>query len=348
MLWLTWRQFRAQTWVALAALALIAIILGATAPHLFNLYNASGIATCGAHGDCGPLAGTFLGRTVPGIYLTLYNSFVPILYVIPGLIGVFWGAPLITRELETGTFRLAWNQSVTSSRWLVVKLSLIGLASMAVAGLISLMLTWWASPLNQAATLEAGPFNSVRLSPRILPPFFSASGVAPIGYAAFAFVLGVTAGVFIRRTIPAMAVTLGVFAAVQIAMPQWIRPNLIPPVHANVPLTAAVWKSAAFTSTLENGPLTVSQTIPGAWTLSQPGEAINSAGQVATIRLKSCIEVVRNPSNACFARLNLRIPITYQPASRYWPLQWYEAGIFLALALVLAGICFLRVRRRVT
>ena len=40
----------------------------------------------------------------------------------PALIGAFWGAPLITREFEAGTFRLAWNQSVTRARWLAIKL----------------------------------------------------------------------------------------------------------------------------------------------------------------------------------------------------------------------------------
>jgi len=39
----------------------------------------------------------------------------------PALLGIFWGAPLIARELETGTCRLAWNQSVTRTRWLTVK-----------------------------------------------------------------------------------------------------------------------------------------------------------------------------------------------------------------------------------
>ena len=69
--------------------------------------------------------------------------------VVPGIIGIFWGAPLVARELETGTFRLAWTQSVTRTRWLAVKLAVVGLASMAVAGLLSLMVTWWASPLDR-------------------------------------------------------------------------------------------------------------------------------------------------------------------------------------------------------
>jgi hypothetical protein len=41
-----------------------------------------------------------------------------------------------------------------------------------------------------------------------------------------------------------------------------------------------------------------------------------------------------------------REAITYQPASRFWSLQWYESGIFLGLAIVLSGFCFWWTRRR--
>ena len=37
--------------------------------------------------------------------------------------------------------------------------------------------------------------------------------------------------------------------------------------------------------------------------------------------------------------------VTYQPASRYWPLQWFELGVFLAAALILVAACAWRVRR---
>ena len=60
--------------------------------------------------------------------------------------------------------------------------------------------------------------------PRLSPLVFAARGVAPLGYAAFAFVLGVTAGVLIRKTLPAMAITLVIFAAVQLVMPNFVRP----------------------------------------------------------------------------------------------------------------------------
>jgi hypothetical protein len=37
--------------------------------------------------------------------------------------------------------------------------------------------------------------------------------------------------------------------------------------------------------------------------------------------------------------------VAYQPAGRYWPLQWYELAIFLGAALILAGACLWRIRR---
>ena len=85
-----------------------------------------------------------------GIFPVLYIAGLILLYVTPGIIGVFWGAPLVTRELEAGTFRLAWNQGVTRTRWIAVKLAAVGLAAMAVSGLLSLAVTWWASPVDRA------------------------------------------------------------------------------------------------------------------------------------------------------------------------------------------------------
>ncbi len=72
---------------------------------------------------------------------------------------------------------------------------------------------------------------------RFNPLAFATHGITPLGYAAFAFALGATIGALIRRTVPAMAVTLAIFAAVQIAMPLWIRPNLLPASHTTTAIT---------------------------------------------------------------------------------------------------------------
>jgi hypothetical protein len=47
----------------------------------------------------------------------------------------------------------------------------------------------------------------------------------------------------------------------------------------------------------------------------------------------------------CLTSRGIRIAVTYQPASRYWPLQGAETGIYLVLSLALAGYCFRRLSR---
>jgi ABC-type transport system involved in multi-copper enzyme maturation permease subunit len=344
MMWLTWRQFRAQTITAAAALAVAAIALAATGPHLASLYATSGIPACHAHGDCDTLASNFVSQLKSGTtYAILFYLGIGLLFLAPTIIGVFWGAPLVTREIEAGTLRLAWGQSVTRTRWLTIKLGLIGLAAMAAAGLLSLMITWWASPIDRTIGIAGG--SRATAFYRLDPLLFAARGITPVGYAAFAFALGVTAGVLIRRTLPAMAVTLAVFALVQIAMPSWIRPHLITPVRTAVALNPANINGLM----INNNVLTVmaGANEPGAWVLSN--QTITPAGHVFTGPPTAACQSQTASFQACQAslgRLHLRQLLTYQPASRYWAFQWYETAIFLVLAVALAGFCFSRIRRR--
>jgi ABC-type transport system involved in multi-copper enzyme maturation permease subunit len=338
MIRLTWRQFRTQAWGAAAALAAIAITFALTRPSLARMYSASGIAACQAHNDCGRLAAGFIEQVrADGAYPVLYATGIIVLYLVPAIIGMFWGAPLIARELEDRTYRLAWTQSVTRTRWLAVKLGLPGLAAMAITGLFSLIITWWASPIDRAATL-----GSPLLSNRMMPVLFAGHGIVPIGYAAFAFALGATAGALIGRTLPALAVTIVIFAAVALIMPSFVRPHLIPPAHTTVAVSAndANWHPAG------NGLLiTGTAAIPGAWVLSTAGQVYTGP---ATHILRTCYN---GPTStpACgkaFASLHAQTLVTYQPASRYWALQWYETGILVAAALAVAGFCFWWIGRR--
>jgi len=338
MIRLTWRQFRTQAWVAIAALAAIAITFLVTRPSLSNMYSASGIAACQARNDCGSLAASFINQVrADAAYPVLYAVGVIVVFLVPAIIGMFWGAPLIARELEDRTYRLAWTQSVTRTRWLAVKLGLLGLAAMAITGLFSLIITWWASPLDRAATL-----GSPILANRMMPLLFAGHGIVPIGYAAFAFALGATAGALIGRTVPAMAVTIVIFAAVQLIMPNFVRPHLIPAAHTTVAVSAgdANWVAVG------NGLLiTGKAAIPGAWIFSESGHVYT--GPAIQI-LKTCYNgPTSTPAcGSAFASLHAQMLLAYQPASRYWPLQAYETAITLALALALAGICFWKIRRR--
>jgi hypothetical protein len=343
MIWLTWRQFRTQAWVTATALAALAIALGITGTGLAHLYDTSGIATCHASGSCGRVAASFLQVAHNSQADTvMYNLGIAIVFALPAISGLFWGAPLITREFEAGTFRLAWNQSITRTRWLAVKLGLIGLVSMASAAVVIVMTSWWASPIYRAAGLAEARNGSATID-RFTPLQFGATGIAPVGYAAFAFALGVTAGVLIRRTVPAMAITLATFAAIQVVMPLWIRPHLMAPLSATSALNTAAINGLSFA-----GPhMTVypGVNLPDAWVLSI--QTTTAAGQLFTgPPPRACERASFQACQAALGRLHLRQVVTYQPASRYWPFQWYETGIFLALALVLAGFCLWWVRRR--
>ena len=374
MIWLTWRQFRAQAITAAAALAAFAIVLAAAEPSLSGVYHSSGFASC--HGAaCTGLASTFINdlssrQQIAGLPfnadMVLYFLSVVVILIAPAIIGIFWGAPLIARELEAGTFRLTWNQSITRTRWLAVKLALIGVAAMAVTEAFSLLQAWWAAPIGKAVGLGGGSsiFSETRFGVFVFPTH----GITPLGYAAFGFALGVTAGLLARRAIPAMAITLAIFAAAQFITPL-IRPNLFPTSQtvatiaatgANVSLTAS--PRLAFTATTVPGH-------PGAWIISSDG--VNATGQPVSNVPAACeplmpqtnvthrgrgpttsapgsnaLNTGSNALNNCVASHGVRVAESYQPASHYWPLQLSETGMYLALALALAGFCFWRLNRR--
>ena len=180
---------------------------------------------------------------------------------------------------------------------------------------------------------------------------------------AFAFALGVTAGALIRRTVPAMAVTLAIFAALQVAMPLWVRPNLASPDRTVIPVTSL---TAGPSQTGPGGDIFTLYALtipgqPGAWVLSSG--PVNAAGQATSVTPAACTSVGTgsgggpqgnafgpgqgpNAFVACLASHGIREAFSYQPASRYWAFQATETAIYLALSLGLAGYCFWRLNRR--
>src|SRR4029077_17322946 len=200
---------------------------------------------------------------------------------------------------------------------------------------LSLMQAWWAAPIGRAAGQGGG--NTYLAMKRYSSLVFATHGITPLGYAAFAFALGVTAGALIRRTVPAMAVTLAIFAALQVAMPLWVRPNLAPPDRTVIPVTSLGGAGPSQTGpggdTFSLYALTIPGQ-PGAWILSSG--PVNAAGQATTTTPAACTSAGNTgPSEgmegtafgpgqgpgafvACLAGHGIREAITYQPASRYW------------------------------
>ncbi|HEX4175783.1 MAG TPA: hypothetical protein VHY81_07685, partial [Acidimicrobiales bacterium] len=247
MLWLSVRQFRTQALVAAAGLAGLAVVIVLVGSQLLADFHTS-VSACAGTG-CGNAANDFIEK------YTLMGSWQDgLVLVVPGLIGVFWGAPLVARELESGTFRLAWTQSISRARWTLTKLGLLVVAAMVAAGLCSLMVTWWSSPLD--FVVGAGPF-----------AHYDTRGIVPVAYAAFAFTLGVAAGAIIRRTVAAMATALVAFTAVRVAFVEWARPHLMAPLSMRNPFTITSPRRVQVGAHLS----------PGAWVMHE--SVVNRAGE---------------------------------------------------------------------
>ena len=354
MIRLTLRQFRTPGAVAAGALAVVAIVVAVTGPHLRQLYDTIA-ASCRAQGNCPTAFNSFVNTDS-----TLRTWLGILVIVVPGLMGIFWGAPLVAREWETGTFRLAWTQSITRGRWLTVKLGVLGLAAMIVAGLLSLMVTMWASPLDTATMNVFGTFDQRDL--------------VPIGYGAFAFALGVLAGVVIRRTLPAMATTVVAFVGARLAFSELLRPHLIAPMVRSMALDSNI-AGLGFGSN-DGGPFNLmpgSPNIPNAW-IATTG-IVDRAGNAITHQYvaRACPRLVatalsgptggpnspsrvaappgiQNAFQSCLDKVGTTYHevVTYQPAGRYWAFQWYELAVYLGAALVLGAVSLWWVRRRLS
>jgi hypothetical protein len=217
---------------------------------------------------------------------------------------------------------------------------------MAVTEALSLMQAWWAAPIGLAVGRggSAGGRSLIAMG-QFSPLVFATHGITPLAYAAFAFALGVTAGVHVRRAVPAMAITLAVFAAFQVAMPLWIRPHLFPPDRTITTFSSI--SDIQFQTSTRPGPRDGTFTFaagglssqPGAWVLSSG--AVNAAGNPVSTVPAACTQAVAGDSGLdCLTSHGIRVAVTYQPASRYWTFEWTETAIYLALALALAGYCF--------
>jgi ABC-type transport system involved in multi-copper enzyme maturation permease subunit len=348
-----WRQFRVPFAIAVGGLAVVAIVIGVTGPGLAHLY-ATTVANCRLHDDCQAATATLNSHDH---VLQVIVQALPL--VVPVLIGMFWGAPLAARELESGTFRLAWTQGRTRWQWLVGKLVVVGLASVVAMGLLSVMTTWWWSPINKA--------NPNRFSPGL----FGIFGVVPVGYAVFAFAVGLLAGVVLRRTLPAMVTTLMVFIAARVVVSFWVRPHFASLVSLSLPLNTANGIGINRDPTSGLSVIANPPALPNAWVNS--AVIINHAGQQPSgpVLQRICPQLVaaansnqppasgasragpapadvQSAFNNCLAKVGTTFHqvVAYQPASRYWPFQMAETALFVAAAVGAIALSYWWIRHR--
>ncbi len=358
MIRLTWRQLRTSAAAAVIALIAVAGFAALTGPSLAHAYAAT-LATCRPTGNCTSAMQAFTHNDS-----ALSGALNSLATVVPALLGAFWGAPLIAREIEAGTFPLVWTQGVTRTRWLATKLVVVGLSSMAVVGLLSLIVTWWARPLDHAAASAYGTF--------------STRDLAPIGYVAFAVALGAAVGMLIRRTVPAMSTTLFVFVAVRITTTFAIRPRVISPTHlvqaldpASTGFGSALSPTIVLNSWFNGGPSSAldpaAPNLPNAWIYSS--RVVDGSGHdlTNTVLNATCPGLANGggptvpghvpvsqdraqQAHTCISMLGTTYHqlVTYQPADHYWILQWAELAIYGGATLLLGALCLWWLRRHAT
>jgi ABC-type transport system involved in multi-copper enzyme maturation permease subunit len=330
MTWLTWRQYRTQFAVGTAILAALGLLLVLTGLQLFSQYHAI-VTQCaagggnGQHGaNCSNGGGLFAGGPTVG-FVSL------IVLATPVLAGLFLGAPMAAAEFEAGTTQFAWTQGVTRARWLAVKAGWLLLAAAAWGGILAALTTWWAGPTNAEHGSE------------FYPGRFDVLYLVPVAYAVFAMALGICAGALIRRTVPAMAVTLGGFIAVRVAVLLWLRPHYLSAVTVTRTLTAGFSPSGSYWLIQQGAHNPAGQLVSG-----MNGEAQFNGVPISALP-RACAGLAGSPdvTPACRAALSgFRSFVTYQPASRFWTFQGIETGLFVILAAVLLTVTAVALIRR--
>jgi ABC-type transport system involved in multi-copper enzyme maturation permease subunit len=125
--------------------------------------------------------GLALGHNQQWKYWTAGNTYV--LLAMPGIVGLALGVPVVTSEIEHQTHRVAWSQSITTSRWLSNKL-LVGCAFTAsLIALLTMLLTRWTHAVSLSTALNSGGFSGIRIQPTA----FDLTGLVVVGYSVFAF-----------------------------------------------------------------------------------------------------------------------------------------------------------------
>jgi hypothetical protein len=286
-------------------------------------------AATGCHPAASPACADLVS-SFNGMYEVLANG--TALQPVPALIGAFLGAPVLARELETGTFRYAWTQGFGRWRWTLAKLVLLAVVAATGAGALSVLISWYHQPYfvtsNQTLSIS-------EVSP-LVGALFDLHGVAFAAWTLTAFVIGALAGILIRRVVPAIVATLAAYTGIALATGLFLRQYYLTPlVTSNLNVPASAWITSQWWT---KGGTFAFTGLPPIDLLQQycptppPGARVDKPSAVSLAQ--------------CLSQHGYTEWTSYQPASRFWPFQFIEGGWLLGLSLILIGVTVWLVRRR--
>lgn len=301
MSWVAWRQQRTETLIAGAILAVLALALVPSGLHMASAYHHDGLASCvGANpgAACDEAIHNFTSR------FESLGNLVAWATLVPGLIGVLLAAPFVL-DLENGTYRLAWTQSITRRRWIANKLGVASAAALVAALGFTVFFTWWRQPL-------------VHLNGRLDPAAYDSTGTVAAGYVLFALGLALAVGAIWRRAVPALVVAFAAYLGARIFVDTWLRQRLVSPL-------TVLWHRQEPANLLN------------AWVLSEnPADRFgHPIPPVLTFCTKAQLSTGHCPA---LKRAPEYIHAVYIPASRFWELQGIETAMFGGVALALIAV----------
>ncbi|BEL04537.1 ABC transporter permease [Actinoplanes sichuanensis] len=314
MTWLIWRQHRTEICVLgliVAVFGAALLVLGMQAHDLFP----GGPARCGAE-DC-----TASFRRLDDEYGYLENLLAAF-YLVPVVIGAFLGAPLLARELEDGTWQLAWTQAVPRMRWLAAKLVALAGVTVVLTAMFTAVLTWFRQPFDA-------------WEGRFQYDAFDLEGLVPVAYALFAFAAATAAGAILRRSLPAFGVAFGAFLAARMSVALLARPAYDTPLTTLQPVPVGGAKGWPASSAAD-------------WMIER-GYADAAGRRLSATEyydLEAAADQAGTNLNQFLHARGIQQVAVYHPAGRFWTFQVIETTLFVTVAVVLIGVVVWRVRRR--
>ena len=326
--WVTWRQHRAALIGAAAFLGAIAVYLAVTGHQIRQAYGALVAAGCPQAGTlpaCQSLDQGFLsfyGTTSGPVGASGLNAqTVPfMLLAVPVLLGAFVGAPVLARELESGTFRFAWTQGAGRLRLAAARLIPLAVLLTAAAYGLSALFSWYFTPFLRFGNTGGYPMQ-----------LFGNLGVDFAAWALFSFTLAAFLGVLLRRAVAATAVSLAVTTVLDVVTMMALRQHLVTPatVTGAGPVGVGNWVLGNW-FTNPSGAQVSTSTVDNLFAQSQGGHAMITPQALTTW-------AAQNHYTQWWS---------YQPAARWWQLQLIEGAWLLAASLLLITATILLIRRR--
>jgi hypothetical protein len=330
MTWLTLRQYRAALLTS-AALLLALIVWMIVVEHDYTVASHALDRLCpatSASPNWGPVCGNRLDA------LTTIEDQAGVVRVLalalPVALGVVFGASLVAGELEHGTIVLGFTQSMSRTRWLVVRWLTMAVSVVALASAFALVTNWWfvhVQTNGSGGWFPGPPFD------RIQPVSFDVTGVLPVAYALFAFALATALGALLRSRSWAGLTAVIVFITARSSFAHFVRPTL----------AARLFQAVGHD--VGGGAISTSRSLSWSFGLVWrhiPGN--RSPSSQAYVNEVVNLLCSRQP-NSCLVAHGVQFGYYYQPNSHYWAMQWGEAAAFLAAALALFGLTVLVVRR---